>query len=439
MKANKFIIIFFVLGVGLLLSCDKDQDSNSIPKEQVKQARSSKRGVCIEAKGVSENNYLQYLTTLIPGISWSYNWGPDQYPAIDELQKKYNLDFCPMAWNGNFDSSRIRAYKAAHPECEYLLAFNEPNLKDQANMTPAQAAQRWPELKSLAKELGLKIISPAMNYGTVAGYSDPIVWLDEFFKLVSIDDIDGISIHCYMSYATVTKGYIERFKKYNKPLWMTEICAWDPAPKNIEQQMKYLSDIINYMECDPDIVKYAWFLAKGKEKAAPFMSLLTEKTPVQLSDLGKIFVHMSTQDKPAFYIEDQIIEAEHYNSICISENVGNNDYWIEGPSLKPSTDEAGGTLDLFNFQKNQWVEYQLNISQNKTYTLTIRYNAMVDSELNVEQNGNVIASFTLPNSNGETIWETTSTKIALSKGKQIIRLKPGKGSLNLNWIKISGS
>ena len=77
-------------------------------------------------------------------------------------------------YNQSEPIDRIRTYKATHPQCEYLLAFNEPNLTDQCNYTPQQAAVQWPRLKELADELGMKLVSPAMNYGTLGGYSDPV-------------------------------------------------------------------------------------------------------------------------------------------------------------------------------------------------------------------------------------------------------------------------
>ena len=87
-------------------------------------------------------------------------------------------------------------------------------------MTPSKAAELWPSVVDLAKELNLKLVSPAMNYGTLAGYSDPIKWLDEFFAQpgVSIDDIDAISIHCYMANPQALRNYVAMFYKYNKPI-----------------------------------------------------------------------------------------------------------------------------------------------------------------------------------------------------------------------------
>ncbi|NDV80021.1 glycosyl hydrolase [Dysgonomonas sp. 511] len=220
------------------------------------QKRSFKRGVSYNFQ------MLEDVALLGPGVSWFYNWGPDISNDLNNAVTPQKLDFYPMAWNGAFSESKIRAYKQAHPNCEYILAFNEPNLTDQANMTPTEAATHWPRLRALANELNMKIISPAMNYGTLANYSDPIKWLDEFFKLVPLSDIDGIAIHCYMGTPASLKSYVGLFKKYGKPIWMTEFCAWESYINNVSKQMAYMCDVLNYMECDPDIYRYAWFIPR---------------------------------------------------------------------------------------------------------------------------------------------------------------------------------
>ena len=137
--------------------------------------KSAKRGVSFGFTNILD------LPLLSPYISWDYNWGNTPTDDAALWFDANEMDFCPMCWNGNYSVDRIRAFVAAHPKTKYLLAFNEPNLTDQARMTPAEAAAIWTPVVELAKELNLKLVSPAMNYGTLPGYSDPIKWLDEFF------------------------------------------------------------------------------------------------------------------------------------------------------------------------------------------------------------------------------------------------------------------
>ncbi|KAA6302219.1 MAG: hypothetical protein EZS26_001579 [Candidatus Ordinivivax streblomastigis] len=403
-----------------------------VPEKEVGsvQARSKKRGV---SYNFTNRNDVQALGT---AISWSYNWGTEHSAALEDVFTEYDLDYCPMAWN-NIDANRLRAYKAAHPKCQYLLAFNEPNLKDQANMTPAQVAEKWPALQSIAQELNLKIISPAMNYGTLENYGDPVKWLDEFFSLVPLSGIDGISIHCYMANAGATKSYIDRFKKYNKPIWLTEFCAWDGVNANnfkLEGQMKYMSDIINYMESDPAVFRYAWFIPKGDNRVEdfPYQYLLTKTSPSALTPLGQIFTQISSQDKNLWYNEGLLIEAEHYSSICIAEGV--NDGWVDGPAVRLTSDGAGQSLELYNFFAEQWVEYQVDIRSAEDLQLVFRYATFIDTDVEIYFDNALNTTYTFTSTGQDFIWNTASAKIHPTPGKHVLRLKVIKGALCLNWL-----
>ena len=243
------------------ISCEGSSPTLDHPSTMQKSAK----------RGVSFNfTNIQDLPLLSPAISWSYNWANDQNSTSALWFDTNAMDFCPMCWNGSYSADKIRQYVQQHPNTKYLLGFNEPNLTDQCNMTPAQAAGPWQEVVALAKELNLKLISPAMNYGTLAGYHDPIKWFDEFFALpnVSLDDIHAIAIHCYMASPSAVKDYIKKFEKYGKPIWMTEFCAWDPVPSNVEKQMDYMCSILNHMEQNPHVERYAWFMPRtnGKDR-----------------------------------------------------------------------------------------------------------------------------------------------------------------------------
>ncbi|CAN0554626.1 unnamed protein product, partial [Ectocarpus sp. 8 AP-2014] len=46
----------------------------------------------------------------------------------------------------------------------YLLGFNEPNYGEQANLTPQEAADLWPQVRQQADDLGMELVSPAVNF-----------------------------------------------------------------------------------------------------------------------------------------------------------------------------------------------------------------------------------------------------------------------------------
>ena len=414
----------------------EQEPGNLTPGEDVTGAltllpKSPKRGVSFNFSQLPGTD----VPLLAPGITWSYNWGP--YPSADvlpELFAQYEMDFFPMAWNGNFDADRIRQWKQEQPDCEYILAFNEPNLTDQCNNTPQQAAEHWPRLKALADELGMKIVSPAMNYGTLAGYSDPIVWLDEFFELVPLDDVDAIAVHCYMGSAGALKSYIERFRKYGKPVWLTEFCAWEQHIGSVQAQMNYMSEAISYLDAEPLVERYAWFIPRGDGPvdSYPYMQLLTKQQPFELSDLGKVFVHMSSQDKTVWQSTTHHILAHTYSNVCTSECVG-SDSFVAGPHLAPTTDESG-LLQLSDFRKGQWVEYQVDVPA-ATTKVRLRHAGYVATRCTLSCDGGTPVEAELIRTGDNAIWNTVEIPFALPAGQHTVRLAVGSGNVCLNGLK----
>lgn len=415
-------------------SACKKNDSQPQEKEEVVevsslQNRSEKRGVSYGFQ------LMEDIDLLAPGTSWFYNWANDISPTLDAATKAKGMEFFPMTWNGNFSKDKIRAYKQKHPECEYLLAYNEPNLTDQANMTPQQAAAIFPEVKALADELNMKIISPAMNYGTLAGYHDPIKWLDEFFELVPLSDFDGIALHCYMATPSAFKSYVRMFKKYGKPIWMTEFCAWENNISNVSQQMRYMSDVVNYMEANDDVYRYAWFIPRweGKVESYPFMQLLSKAKPYSLTDLGKVYVNMSTFDKSVYYTKGTAFPAAHYVALNSTASAS-QDGWQNSAYVRPTTD-ISGTLEVYQFLTDYWMEYQIDVPADGTYKLDLRRASYTDASMEISVNGTTLKTLNLPKTGEDNIWETTETELSLSKGKHTLRLKMLSGNTSLNWLR----
>ena len=390
--------------------------------------KSAKRGVAFSFTQVTD------LPLMSPYISWDYNWG--NTPSNDAALwfDSNEMDFCPMCWNGNYSTDKIRAFVAAHPNTKYLLAFNEPNLTDQANMTPSKAAELWPPVVALAKELNLKLVSPAMNYGTLAGYSDPVKWLDEFFAQpnVDINDIYAISIHCYMSSASAVQGYVEKFEKYNKPIWMTEFCAWDPVPGSVTTQMDYMCAVLNYLEANPKVERYAWFIPRSGNKvdSPPYMQLLTHDYPADLTDLGKMYCWFSPMDKSVWLRANRPILASEY--VAVANNA---------MPLRPSTDtevlqQVGGKgLMITNFAAGQEIDYQLYLPAGSK-EITLRYCGYSNSICEVLVDGVSQNYIDMPRNGSSTEWIVAKAPLSISEGKHTVTLKLFSGSCYLSAFEI---
>jgi hypothetical protein len=384
--------------------------------------RSTKRGVSFSITNLTDAFLLS------ESISWYYNWGntPNGDAQTIQFLEENNIDYCPMCWSGSYSADRIRNFVKAHPNTKYLLGFNEPNLTDQANMTPKRAGELWPAVVRLAKELNLQLGAPAMNYGTLSGYSDPIKWLDEFFAIdsVSIEDVDFIPIHCYMMNPSAVKGYVEKFAKYNKPIWMTEFCAWESI-SGVEQQKTYMSDVLNYFEKNPMVERYAWFMPRTNKglNEKPYNQLLTKVNPIEWTALGEIFNGLSSQNKEVCLDASNRIPAWWYTDYNVS------------PTVTNSTD-ADTKLMLYNMSQDRWVEYQLDASQ--LYNgISIRYASAIDSEVAIYVDGEPIMMHALPKTGSMSTWQTAQIDEIPVEGKHYLRIHVISGTMNMNWFQLT--
>lgn len=406
--------------IGFLSSCVTNSPDVDMSKVRSEMPKSAKRGVCFDFRDLTD------MGLMTESISWYYNWGNKPDEDAGNWFEINNIDFCPMCWSGNYSAAAIRAYVKTHPSTKYLLAFNEPNLTDQAKMTPTQAAALWPDVVALAKELNLKLVSPAMNYGTLPGYGDPTKWLDEFFAQpgVSLDDVDAISVHCYMGGVGGLVGFIDLFDKYNKPIWLTEFCAWQSNIGSMEAQATYMAQALNYLEQSPKVARYAWFMPRTNQpiKAYPHNQLLTHDDPAALTMLGQLYTRFSSFDKDTYFDLNKGVSAGNY--VGISE--------IMVPvSVSP---EDGENLVISPLSMDQWVEYNV-YSSSSLKTLNVRYATLVKTRIAIDVDGKAGEEYQVPSSNGMNVWADMQVPVKLSAGGHTIRVRVVSGGLNLGWIK----
>lgn len=393
------------------------------------QSKSPKRGVSFSWQMDEDFDLLGSV------VSWSYNWA-NTYPSSQENKYlQYGIQFVPMCWNNSYSADNISAYYASHSDKQnYLLGYNEPNLTDQANMTPTQAAAKWNDVVALAKSNNARLISPAMNWGTLSGWSNGVQWLQSFFQLVNPDEIYGVAVHIYMNSAKAALSDLQRYKVFGKPLWLTEFCGWTGTASSAAQ-IQFMTQCLNALEQDDDVERYAWFIPRGgyATETEPYMSLLTKTKPYSLTERGKVFVNMSSFDKTAVYPCGKRIPAEHYRACSVDEN-------FSSPLIALCTD-VNGTLQIDGLALNQWMDYQINIL-NGVKHFQIRYTATRESEITVykvDENGNEeeIGVIALPVTESKTAWTTLTADFAPKAGTQVIRLKCTKGLPRINWFKLN--
>ena len=430
-KALLLITIFFVI----LINVDA-------------QTKSAKRGV---AGDMLDNNDCSNVSNY---LTWFYNWANTPNSGVTNISQNY-LEYCPMLWNGSWNAANVNTYLSAHPEVKYLLTFNEPNLATQSNMTPAQAAALWPQVEAIANTYNLKIVSPAMTYcpsGCVSGYSGSgITWLDDFFAACPGCRVDYIGLHIYDTWLYGFEGNVGNattgYKKYGKPIWITEFAEQALNSASLAQHANLMVDAIDFMENDPMIYRYAWFIARSSPTTNT-QDILGQTTGTY-TNLGLIYTHMSSYDKNYYHTVNNIIEAEYYiDKSVIYYNCTTpcvpfcaNTCWWYSALLENTTDAAGGILDVYNFNStNDTIFYNVNIPYTQSYSIDFRVNSTAASTFSVHNAaGTVLGTTSSLNTSGS--WSTkTLTGVNFTTGKQKIYLTSTNGSpLKLNWMRINCS
>jgi len=255
-------------------------------------AKSFKRGIAFDLATPED------LAAVSPGVSWWYNWSDKPSPGVPaDFRERHAMDFVPMLWNGDFDAARVEAMLKANPHIQYLLLLNEPNLTDQANMAPTDAARLWPRYERVAANTGVKLVGPAMNWGTMSGYSDPVVWLDAFYAAYRAQNgnreprIDYLAFHWY-DYGL--DGQLNRLTKYGKPFWVTEFanCHRQPDGAQIDsvaKQKAQMAEMVAVCERRDDVFRYAWFTGRWTNDPC-FASLLGANGV--LTELGRHYLSL---------------------------------------------------------------------------------------------------------------------------------------------------
>ena len=375
------------------------------------------------------NHSSEDIEVLTPSVSWWYNWSETPEDSVSNVFTNYDIEFVPMTWNGNFDEDKLTNFLSNHPETKYLLAFNEPNFIEQANMTPTQVAAMWPVLESIADTYDLKIVGPAVNFcgncvsenGTT--YYSPFDYLDDFFAACQGCRVDYIAIHSYMNNIGSLNWYLNEFKSYGKPIWITEFAGWEEngTINNLSDQINFMIGAVDLFESDTSVYKYSWFIGRGSGiNTYPFIDILGDNG--ELTELGEIYTQMPVHDVNNIVYIPAKIEAENYNS-------------MQGILLEQTHDDSG-FANVGYIDSGDWLEYKINVPAADSYTLSFRVASTTPSSIKVIVDGNEMLTQNFTNNNGWQNWHTYNTNIALEEGIHTIRLEAITNGFNINWFQI---
>lgn len=377
-------------------------------------------------RGVSENQfqYKAQMAALEPGVSWYYNWANTAGQNIADFE---GMEYVPMCWNANYNADNIRDYVKAHPETKYLLGFNEPNFTNQANMTPQVAAEAWPAVQALARELGLKLVAPALNYSPNPPYQSPTKWMDEFVALVGNDAFDYVAIHSYGGFDVMKNLATTFHDKYGKDVWVTEFCYWpNEGDQNSlvspEAQIASMMQSLEWLEKTDWIFRYAWFKAIGNSSASkgPNYGLLLSgrgEDPRELSAQGKVYTNLWDFNPDFHHMVDEIIAAADYNS---------QSSCLLGAGTNPDCPKP---IEITQFNSGASLNYQFEVAEAGEYVLTLTVSGQGEPTrfdpclaiLAGETELSPAQKFTLSGSND--VYTKVYFPMSLPAGKQTITIK----------------
>jgi hypothetical protein len=287
--------VFILLLLTALLGCS-DNDSNPAGSDDTgkKFEKSSKRGIAYNLQDAAD------LDALKTGVAWWYNWY-FKTDAPDNYYEDYEMEFLPMLWGGNgaSDYTQLKNFILDHPEIEYLLVLNEPNLTDQANQLPYQAAAEWVNYEALIDDLEVQgrtvyLVGPAMTWGTMTDFEDPVAWLDAFYEAYRYANngadpkIDYLAFHWY-DYGL--EQQLDRLQKYGKQIWVTEMANWNPQINSYAKQAQQMMEMVALCEDRDDIFRYAWFIGRGTNLEDKY-TVLFNPTPGELNSLGELYLSL---------------------------------------------------------------------------------------------------------------------------------------------------
>ncbi|CAM9809445.1 unnamed protein product, partial [Ascophyllum nodosum] len=252
----------------------------------------NKRGAAYGFKDVAALNSLKN------GLSWWYDWSPGFLEdGILEASFAQGSYYIPMIWGkGDLEEDRLLHISRVGENSSYLLGFNEPNFKYQASLTAQEAAQLWSQVRLLAEDHDMDLVSPAMNFcGGECIEADPIQWLDDFFeecgKILGGCGIKYLAVHSYACEVRYLNKHMHVYIKYGLAIWLTEFaCAFESTAATEASQAEYLSEALTYLELNPHIFRYAWFTAVSSPTDGVDNSDLLDLSTGQLTAVGEVFV-----------------------------------------------------------------------------------------------------------------------------------------------------
>lgn len=233
--------------------------SSAAPSSSATPSPSTGNGYAGIKRGLAYND-AHLCSTFGSKFGFGYNWGQVENNDI-------GTQFIPMMhgpekstakeWLANVDVAVKKHHSTA------VMGFNEPDIPTQANLSPEAACSAWKEYMNPIKSTypDVTIIGPSVSNGQAPMGLD---WLSRFHTACPDAIVDAANIHFYDQYDSTVfdrfKAHVEKAaKQTGQKLFITEF-GLNPGTANPQQAAEFLAQCIKYLDAEPVVEGYAYFM-----------------------------------------------------------------------------------------------------------------------------------------------------------------------------------
>ncbi|RYG40900.1 carbohydrate-binding protein, partial [bacterium] len=329
------------------------------------------------------------------------------------------------AWGDRPESlAGLDAYLKTGVRPRRVLAINEPNLKDQAFISPQTTAQLYERVKTIADRYGVPVCGPQMSLGSptegsITAY-DPLekktttyTFMVPFLKAVLAytgdTPVPETAFHAYGDIHELRWALDTMHREFGRPVWVTEF-NHVPDPK---AALTYLMQSVDLMERTPYVSGYAWFKERTNDAKWP-IALLGEK-PGTLTPLGEAYVAMPVHEANLYYRVPGRLQAERYVA-------------MEGLEITP-TGDTDGLADMTTTADGATLDVNVQVDRGGRFTLDLRTSGAAGT-IEVSTGDRRLGDIPTPRG----AWSVARVPVTLPAGPQRLRLRFAQKGQTINWI-----
>lgn len=220
----------------------------------------NKKGFVYSLKATDNATYNNIFNSL--NLGWYYTWGLQGSQGL-------NIPFTPMLWS----IKNIDKLNTIPPSSSEILGFNEPDAINQSNINMSDVILNWSKLKNTGLRIGsVATAQNVLSTSYTPNDGTPVIntsYFDNVWTQLSNQNMtpDFVALHWYAPPNSIHFLQLldNIYAKYQKPLWITEMCVadWNATTSNPEKYTKeqiqqFMGEAVKGMNSRDFVERYAW-------------------------------------------------------------------------------------------------------------------------------------------------------------------------------------